>query len=154
MNFVYVWEQNYDMVVADTTIWAPRASFVDFTLPYSESGMVLVVNNNRPLNMWIVFKPLSWDLWLTILAASAVMGGFIWILERQAAQQIEQPEAAADPAQQVEQPAAAPGRNQDEEPNGRINNAFLVPFKALAFPESNYSNSICMLELYKLNNIL
>ncbi|XP_047950152.1 glutamate receptor 2.7-like isoform X2 [Salvia hispanica] len=99
--------QKYDMVVADTTIWAPRASYVDFTLPYSESGLVLVVKNNKPLNMWIFIKPLRWDLWLAILLASLLMGSFIWKLE------------------------AAVARPNDD----RRGIAFFVPFTGMAFQD-------------------
>ncbi|EYU42453.1 hypothetical protein MIMGU_mgv1a0189722mg, partial [Erythranthe guttata] len=76
--------EEYDMVVADTTIWAPRAEYVDFSLPYSESGAVLVVKNKKPLNMWIFIKPLRWDLWLAIAVASILLGLVLCILERRA----------------------------------------------------------------------
>ncbi|KAL7138033.1 hypothetical protein ABFS83_10G135700 [Erythranthe nasuta] len=76
--------EEYDMVVADTTIWAPRAEYVDFSLPYSESGAVLVVKNKKPLNMWIFIKPLRWDLWLAIGVASILLGLVLCILERRA----------------------------------------------------------------------
>ncbi|KAL0404496.1 UNVERIFIED_CONTAM: Glutamate receptor 2.5 [Sesamum radiatum] len=52
--------QKFDMVVGDTTIWAPRAAYVDFSLPYSESGVILVVKNKKPFDMWIFVKPLSY----------------------------------------------------------------------------------------------
>ncbi|KAL7138034.1 hypothetical protein ABFS83_10G135800 [Erythranthe nasuta] len=76
--------EEYDMVVADTTIWAPRAEYVDFSLPYSESGAVLVVKNKKPLNMWIFIKPLRWDLWLAIGVTSILLGLVLCILERRA----------------------------------------------------------------------
>lgn len=106
-------KQKYDMVVADTTIWAPRASYVDFTLPYSESGVVLVVRNNRPFDMWIFLKPLSLDLWMTIVAACIFMGFVIWRLESQVAD--------PDPAPE----------------DDRLQIRFLVPVAVLAFQESN-----------------
>ncbi|KAI3444119.1 hypothetical protein Pfo_000784 [Paulownia fortunei] len=74
--------QEYDMVVADTTIWAPRAKYVDFSLPYSESGVILVVKNKKLFDMWIFIKPLRWDLWLAIFVACILMGVVLCILER------------------------------------------------------------------------
>ncbi|KAL0359807.1 UNVERIFIED_CONTAM: Glutamate receptor 2.2 [Sesamum angustifolium] len=74
--------QKFDMVVGDTTIWAPRAVYVDFSLPYSESGVILVVKNNKPFDMWIFVKPLRWDLWLAIIVACFLMGIVLHILER------------------------------------------------------------------------
>ncbi|KAL8493218.1 hypothetical protein ACS0TY_024441 [Phlomoides rotata] len=74
--------EEYDMVVGDTTIWAPRASYVDFSLPYSESGVVLVVKNKKPFDMWIFVRPLRWDLWLAIIVSCIFMGLVLCILER------------------------------------------------------------------------
>lgn len=75
--------QKYDAVVGDTTIVANRSLYVDFTLPYSESGvsMVVLVENNERDNIWIFLKPLSLDLWLTTGAAFIFTGIVIWALE-------------------------------------------------------------------------
>ncbi|CAA2958088.1 Hypothetical predicted protein [Olea europaea subsp. europaea] len=74
-------DQVFDIVVGDTTIWGPRADYVDFSLPYSEPGVVLVVKNKKPLDMWIFVKPLRWNLWLTIIIACIFMGIVLRILE-------------------------------------------------------------------------
>ncbi|GMY35461.1 glutamate receptor 2.8-like [Fagus crenata] len=75
--------KNFDAVVGDTTIMAYRSSYVDFTLPYSESGVSMVVSmkDNEKKNMWIFLKPLSWDLWLAIGAVSIFIGLLTWVLE-------------------------------------------------------------------------
>ena len=76
--------QKFDAVVGDTTIVASRSSYVDFTLPYSESGvsMVVLMKDNEKKNMWIFLKPLSWDLWLATVATSIFIGLVTWVLER------------------------------------------------------------------------
>ncbi|PIN16429.1 Glutamate-gated kainate-type ion channel receptor subunit GluR5 [Handroanthus impetiginosus] len=73
--------QKFDMVVGDTAIWAPRAEYVDFSVPYSEAGVALVVKNKKPFDMWIFIKPLRWDLWLAIVIACILMGIVLRILE-------------------------------------------------------------------------
>lgn len=73
--------QDVDIVVADTTIWAPRAEYADFSLPYSESGIVLVVKNKKPFDMWIFIRPLRWDLWVAIFVSCLLMGVALYILE-------------------------------------------------------------------------
>jgi ionotropic glutamate receptor len=75
--------QKFDAVVGDTTIVANRSSYVDFTLPYSESGVSMVVSmkDNEKKNMWIFLKPLSWDLWLAIGIVSIFIGLVTWVLE-------------------------------------------------------------------------
>ncbi|KAL9666816.1 hypothetical protein QQ045_001798 [Rhodiola kirilowii] len=72
--------KTYDAVVGDTTIVASRW-YVDFTLPYSDSGVSMVVPVKRSQDIWIFVRPFSWDLWLTILAASVVTGLMISFFE-------------------------------------------------------------------------
>ncbi|XP_015878053.3 glutamate receptor 2.8-like [Ziziphus jujuba] len=75
--------QKYDAVVADTTINANRTTYVDFTLPYNESGvsMVVKVKDKNVQDIWSFFKPLKWDLWLTFGAAFFFTGFLVWIIE-------------------------------------------------------------------------
>ncbi|XP_024930632.3 glutamate receptor 2.8-like isoform X1 [Ziziphus jujuba] len=75
---------NYDAVVGDTTIIANRTAYVDFTLPYSESGvwMVVKVKDEKTKSIWIFLRPLKWTLWLTIAVAFLSTGFIVWILER------------------------------------------------------------------------
>ncbi|XP_018722008.2 glutamate receptor 2.8 [Eucalyptus grandis] len=75
--------QRFDAVVGDTTIVANRSSYIDFTLPYSESGvaMVVAIKDDERRNMWIFLKPLSWTLWVTSGLAFILTGYFVWLLE-------------------------------------------------------------------------
>ncbi|KAL5548983.1 hypothetical protein UlMin_004214 [Ulmus minor] len=75
--------QTFDAVVGDTSIIANRTLYVDFTLPYSDTGMRMVVKmkDDQQKNIWIFLKPLSWDLWLTTGVAFIVTGLIIWVLE-------------------------------------------------------------------------
>ncbi|XP_075669567.1 glutamate receptor 2.8-like isoform X1 [Castanea sativa] len=75
--------QKYDAVVGDTTIVANRSLYVDFTLPYTESGvsMVVLVKDDVRKNLWIFLKPLSLTLWLTTGVAFIFTGLVIWVLE-------------------------------------------------------------------------
>ncbi|KAK4753899.1 hypothetical protein SAY87_002003 [Trapa incisa] len=75
--------QKFDAVVGDTTIVANRSKYVDFTLPYAESGvtMLVAVKDNERRNMWVFLRPLSWDLWQTIGSFFILTGLIIWFLE-------------------------------------------------------------------------
>ncbi|XP_044462895.1 glutamate receptor 2.8-like [Mangifera indica] len=73
----------FDAVVGDITIVANRSQYVDFTLPYTESGVSMIVpiiddNNKSP---WVFLKPLSWDLWVTTACFFLFIGFVIWVLE-------------------------------------------------------------------------
>ncbi|CAI9772306.1 unnamed protein product [Fraxinus pennsylvanica] len=72
---------NYEVVVGDITIVANRSQYVDFTLPYTESGIALVVPIKRKSTAWVFLKPLSWELWLTSFFSFVFIGFFIWLLE-------------------------------------------------------------------------
>ncbi|XP_021276565.1 glutamate receptor 2.7-like [Herrania umbratica] len=78
-----VYYGNYDAVVGDTTIVANRSLFVDFTLPYTESGvsMVVPIRDNKEKNAWVFLKPLTWDLWVTSGCFFVFIGFVVWILE-------------------------------------------------------------------------
>ncbi|MBA0814923.1 hypothetical protein Gohar_020718, partial [Gossypium harknessii] len=78
-----VTNQTYDAAVGDITILANRSQYVDFTLPYLQSdvSMVVKIKDDERNNMWIFLKPLSWDLWLTTGVAFVCTGLVVWILE-------------------------------------------------------------------------
>ncbi|XP_028773664.1 glutamate receptor 2.7-like [Neltuma alba] len=90
--------KEHDAVVGDITIVANRAEHVDFTLPFSESGVSMVVSMkyDERQNMWIFLKPLSPSLWLTTGAAFVLTGITIWLHERQT-----NPEFQGSPQQQL-----------------------------------------------------
>lgn len=71
-------------MVGDTTILAYRTQFVDFTMPYTESGvsMVVPVKKNNSTGMWIFLRPLTLDLWLAIFSVFVLTGFMLWVIER------------------------------------------------------------------------
>lgn len=75
--------QKFDAVVGDVTIRAKRSLYVDFTMPYTESGIVMVVPifDTRAKNAWVFLKPLTWDLWLTTSCFFLFIGFVVWVLE-------------------------------------------------------------------------
>ncbi|KAJ4719203.1 Glutamate receptor [Melia azedarach] len=76
-----VYLQKFDAVVGDTTITANRSLYVDFTFPYTDMGIGMIVPTERNNNMWIFLKPLKADLWLITAAFFVFTGLIIWIIE-------------------------------------------------------------------------
>ncbi|KAF5194598.1 Glutamate receptor 2.2 [Thalictrum thalictroides] len=78
-----IYLQRYDAVVGDTIITANRSSIVDFTLPYTEGGVAMMVLNKQvdKRSAWIFLQPLTMDLWLTTGAFFILTGFVIWVLE-------------------------------------------------------------------------
>ncbi|KAK2650206.1 hypothetical protein Ddye_017695 [Dipteronia dyeriana] len=73
--------QNYDAVVADTTVTAERSLYVDFTSPYTDLGVGMVAPKAGKNGVWIFLEPLTCDLWLTSAAFFVLTGFVIWLIE-------------------------------------------------------------------------
>lgn len=103
--------------MGDATILADRAEYVDFTLPYSESGIVWVVKNKQDKDMWIFIQPFRWDLWATILVTCIFIGAVLRLLEHQV---------------NCDSDTVRPERQ-------KLRLLFWFPIAVLAFPESKFS---------------
>lgn len=75
--------QKFDAVAGDTTIIANRSLYADFTLPYTESGVSMIVptRDKNSKNAWVFLKPLTWDLWVTSFCFFVFIGFVVWVLE-------------------------------------------------------------------------
>lgn len=75
--------QNFDAVVGDITIRAKRSLHVDFTLPYTESGVVMIVpmKSNKKIRAWLFVKPLTWELWVAAFCSFIFIAFVVWVLE-------------------------------------------------------------------------
>ncbi|CAM8898129.1 unnamed protein product [Rhodiola kirilowii] len=73
----------FDAVVGDVTIVANRSLYVDFTLPYTESGvsMIVPIKDDSTKNAWVFLKPLTWKLWITSFCFFIFIGFVVWVLE-------------------------------------------------------------------------
>nr|POE59601.1 glutamate receptor 2.1 [Quercus suber] len=74
----------FDAVVGDVTIVAGRYQYAEFTHPYTESGIVMVVpviskTSNRA---WLFMKPFTMAMWILTGVINFYNGFVIWLLER------------------------------------------------------------------------
>ncbi|KAI9393681.1 hypothetical protein POPTR_006G268400v4 [Populus trichocarpa] len=78
-----VYLKNYDAVVGDITIVYNRSLYIDYTLPFTESGvsMIVPIVDNNSKNAWVFMKPLTWDLWVTSFLFFVFIGFVVWVLE-------------------------------------------------------------------------
>ncbi|KAK3435608.1 hypothetical protein EUGRSUZ_C00260, partial [Eucalyptus grandis] len=79
----HVYLQQYDAAVGDITITANRSSYVDFTMPFTEAGVAMIVpiETTRSTSMWIFLQPLEVDLWLVMGAFFVFTGCVVWTIE-------------------------------------------------------------------------
>ncbi|KAL6655540.1 hypothetical protein ACP70R_006366 [Stipagrostis hirtigluma subsp. patula] len=90
--------KKYDAMVADTTIIINRSLYVDFTLPYTESGVQMVVpmKENWSKSPWVFVKPIEPILWAVILTLFVFTGFIIWLVEHR-----ERPDFGGNTARQL-----------------------------------------------------
>lgn len=76
--------QRYDIAIGDITIRYNRTLYVDFTVPYTKSGVAMVVplNEKRNKDRWIFLKPLSKGMWFGSIIFFIYTGVAIWLMER------------------------------------------------------------------------
>ncbi|RLN11659.1 hypothetical protein C2845_PM09G05290 [Panicum miliaceum] len=69
----------------DVTITADRARDADFTMPYTQSGVSLLVladNDSDPPIQWIFLDPLTTELWFTTVVFFFLTAFVVWMIER------------------------------------------------------------------------
>lgn len=76
--------QTFDAIAGDVTIMSSRHDDVDFTQPYTESGLEMIVPirskvSNQP---WLFLKPFTAKMWWLIAAITLYNGFVIWLIER------------------------------------------------------------------------
>ncbi|KAJ0530625.1 putative periplasmic binding protein-like I [Helianthus annuus] len=76
--------ERFDAIAGDVTIMSSRHEYVDFTQPYTESGLEMIVPvksrlSNQP---WLFMKPFTAKMWWFIAAVTLYNGYIIWLIER------------------------------------------------------------------------
>jgi hypothetical protein len=71
-------------MVGDTTISMDRMDKVAFTMPFTDTGLsMIVVLKKDSRSMWIFLQTLTHTLWLTSLAFFFLTGFVVWAIEHQ-----------------------------------------------------------------------
>ena len=89
--------QIYDAAVGDITIITNRTRIVDFTQPYMQSGLVIVVPVKKSkTNPWAFLQPFTIEMWLMTGGFFLLVGFVVWILEHRLNHEFRGP-----PSQQI-----------------------------------------------------
>ncbi|PON57403.1 Ionotropic glutamate receptor [Trema orientale] len=77
-----IYNKTYDAIVGDVTILAERLNYAEFTQPYTESGLSLVVP--KPQESALIFmKPFTWEMWVATGAILVYTMFIVWFLEHE-----------------------------------------------------------------------
>ncbi|KAJ0810795.1 putative periplasmic binding protein-like I [Helianthus annuus] len=72
----------FDVAVGDISIITNRTKVVDFTQPYIESGLVVVVPIKKLYSSaWVFLRPFTPQLWIVTTVFFVMVGIVVWILE-------------------------------------------------------------------------
>ncbi|PQP93856.1 glutamate receptor 2.8 [Prunus yedoensis var. nudiflora] len=76
--------KNFDAAVGSISILANRYQHAEFTAPYTESGLVMIVpvRSRTRQKAWLFIKPFTNAMWVLIGATSIYNGFVIWLIER------------------------------------------------------------------------
>ena len=75
--------KTYDAAVGDITILAKRTNYVEFTQPYAESGLTMIVPAKSESSAWMFMKPFTTEMWSVTGAILIYTMIIVWFLEHQ-----------------------------------------------------------------------
>ncbi|XP_022766476.1 glutamate receptor 2.7-like [Durio zibethinus] len=80
-----VYSKEFDAAVGDTEILAYRYQYAEFSQPYVESGlsMVVTVKPDNSKERWIFMETFTRKMWLITVALHIFIGLVIWLIERE-----------------------------------------------------------------------
>ncbi|XVF25704.1 hypothetical protein REPUB_Repub13aG0236600 [Reevesia pubescens] len=78
-----VYNKTYDAAVGDITILATRTNLVEFTQPYAESGLTMIVQVKSEGSAWMFLKPFTREMWVVTGAILIYTMFVVWFLEHQ-----------------------------------------------------------------------
>lgn len=83
MYFNSICDQKFDGAIGDIAIVRERCEYVEFTQPYTEAGLAMIVAVETSSNKALLFlKPFTITLWIIILITTIYNGFTIWLIER------------------------------------------------------------------------
>ncbi|KAF8413793.1 hypothetical protein HHK36_001786 [Tetracentron sinense] len=84
LAWFYAWEKIFDAVVGDTAIVAKRFQHAEFSHPYTEPGLVMVVPVKSKLSnrCWLFVKPFTKSMWALTAVINVYNGFVVWMIER------------------------------------------------------------------------
>ncbi|XP_059663819.1 glutamate receptor 2.7-like [Cornus florida] len=80
----HVINESYDAVIGDVTILANRSRYVEFTQPFAESGLYMIVPvKSEAQKAWMFLKPFTAEMWMVTGAIVIYTMVIVWFLEHQ-----------------------------------------------------------------------
>lgn len=75
--------KTYDAAVGDITILQDRLNDLEFTQPYTESGLSTIVPTRSLGSALLIMKPFTWSMWMVTGGIFIYTMFVVWFLEHQ-----------------------------------------------------------------------
>ncbi|KAF4388853.1 glutamate receptor 2.7 [Cannabis sativa] len=76
-----VYNKTFDAVVGDMTILYERTQKVEFTQPFVESGLSMIIPIKSKQSTWMFMKPFTWEMWVMTIVILVYTMLIVWFLE-------------------------------------------------------------------------
>ncbi|KAJ0697471.1 putative periplasmic binding protein-like I [Helianthus annuus] len=77
-----VYLKNFDAVVGDFSVVSWRYQYAEFTHPYTETGLVMIVPVSPYHGQWLFVKPFTLGMWALTIIVNIYCGFVVWLIER------------------------------------------------------------------------
>ncbi|KAI7750403.1 hypothetical protein M8C21_013420 [Ambrosia artemisiifolia] len=77
-----VYLKNFDAVVGDVSVVSWRYQYAEFTHPYTETGLVMIVPFAPYHGQWLFVKPFTLGMWALTIIVNIYCGFVVWLIER------------------------------------------------------------------------
>lgn len=80
-----VFQKNLDAAVGDTNMMANRYHYAEFSQPYMDSAIVMVVTTEsaKSKQLWAFVAVFNTEMWVILAVMSMFIGIVIWLIEHQ-----------------------------------------------------------------------
>ncbi|XP_024979120.1 glutamate receptor 2.8-like [Cynara cardunculus var. scolymus] len=79
----------FDAVVGDVSVVSRRYQYAEFTHPYTETGLVMVVPVASQHGQWLFVKPFTLGMWALTVMIHIYNGFVVWLIERKHSPELE-----------------------------------------------------------------
>ncbi|GKB38192.1 glutamate receptor 2.7, partial [Tanacetum coccineum] len=77
-----VYHKKFDAVVGDVSVVSRRYKYAEFTHPYTETGLVMVVPVTSYHGQWLFVRPFTLGMWALTIMVNIYTGVVVWLIER------------------------------------------------------------------------
>ncbi|XP_076882545.1 glutamate receptor 2.8-like [Bidens hawaiensis] len=84
-----VYLKKFDAVVGDVSVISRRYQYAEFTHPYTETGLMMVVPVISYHEQWLFMKPFTFGMWALTIVVYIYNGFVLWLIERKHSHELQ-----------------------------------------------------------------